>query len=152
MGAEIERKYLCDVVGPPKGIRRKIDQRYLLVFDFLEFRVRSAGPRCYFTVKTGGEMSRGEWEFRLPCLLFRLLGGICLWGIKKTRYVSGPWEVDIYPELPGLAVAEVELPAESHPVPPFPDWIDPIEEVTRDTRWKNKRLAKNGFPKRRNDG
>lgn len=152
MGTEIERKYLCKVVRSPRGDHRRIDQRYLLASKSLEVRLRSVGDNCFFTVKTGGGMVRGEWEWSIPSWLFRLVGCLALWRIEKTRYVAGSWEVDIYPDLPGLAVAEVELPAESHPAPPFPDWIDPIEEVTWDPRWKNKKLAKDGFPKRRNDG
>ncbi|NCC96461.1 MAG: hypothetical protein EOM02_06425 [Synergistales bacterium] len=152
MGIEIEKKYFCKVLDVPRGRRYMVDQRYLLANHLLEFRFRSVGGCCYFTVKTGEGMVRGEWEWSIPRWLFCLIGKICPWGVRKTRYVVGPWEVDIYPDLHGFAVAEVELASSLAQVPKIPEWLEILEDITLDSRWKNKKLAQDGFPKRRNEG
>ncbi|SMG45244.1 CYTH domain-containing protein [Dethiosulfovibrio salsuginis] len=146
MGTEIERKYLCKVVGNSTGRALKVDQRYLIATKAWETRVRSIDDRCYITVKTGSGFVRGEWELPIPRWIFRLLGSLAPWRIEKARYRTGPWEVDIYPDLPGFAVAEVELASQLVQVPKIPEWLEILEDITLDSRWKNKEIARKGLP------
>ena len=68
--------------------------------------------------------------------------------IRKTRYYvkKDPliFEIDLFDELPDYAIAEVEL-EDDNTVVEFPEGFDVIREVTRDKRFGNALLAKNGF-------
>jgi adenylate cyclase len=153
---EIERKFLVEElppdledVDPPEEIR----QAYLaLTPDGVEVRVRQRADRYYLTVKSGGGLVREETEIELSRDQFaRLweLPGLPI--VEKTRRQvpsdQHVMEIDVFAgRLEGLVLAEVEFEsvAASEAFVP-PSWLG--QEVTEDSRYKNRSLALNGPPR-----
>jgi len=149
MGKEIERKYRLVKglekfleIGPTRRI--EITQGYLS-FD-PEVRVRlkkeEGKVKATLTIKGKGELVRDEFEYEIPveeaCELLRMCGEAV---IKKTRWVVERWEIDIFHEkLSGLVLVERELESEDEEVG-FPEGVE-VVEVTSDSRYKNKNLAR----------
>lgn len=151
---EIERKFLVRAL--PENLeeyeREFIRQGYLVLgADGSEARVRDRSGAHTMTVKSKGELSRGEWEIPIEPEQFEVL-----WPategrrVEKTRfsipYEESVIELDIYDgELFGLVTAEVEFPDEVTAnafVPP--EWFG--EDVTSDKAFKNQQLATAGLP------
>jgi adenylate cyclase len=147
MGAEIERKFLCE---PPAevldGARTAIWQGYLTIGADAETRLRRGGERFWLTTKRGDGLVRGEWEVELTSAQFDAMWpateGLRL---NKVRYDvpldAGDCIVDVYEgRLAGLRVAEVEFDsvaaAEAFTAP---EWFGP--EVTGVAQYANRRLA-----------
>lgn len=152
MAKEIERKYRLVKrlekfleIAPIDSIRRiGITQGYLS-FD-PEVRVRLKQEmgeiKATLTIKGKGELVRDEFEYEIPveeaCELLRMCGEAI---VKKTRWVIGKYEIDIFhSKLYGLVLVEVELESEDEEVT-FPEGVEVIE-VTNDPRYKNKNLAR----------
>ena len=152
---EIERKFL--VAALPEQLESfshvEISQGYLAIDkDGTEVRLRLKGTRCFQTVKSGGGLSRQEYEVELTQDQFD-----GLWPategrrVEKTRYEIPEGaltiELDVYKgQLAGLMTAEVEFSSESESrgySPPA--WMG--DDVTDDSRYKNKNLALHGTPK-----
>lgn len=153
---EIERKFLVDVEDV-SALDRDADrilnivQGYIAVGNGKEVRVRTATvlsptrkgeSECTLTVKAGGDLERVEIEVPIGCdeaeKLFAFVEGRL---IKKTRYVLGRWEIDVYDGFSGLTVAEVELGSADEPLPPPPAHVTLLKDVTFDRRYKNRYLA-----------
>lgn len=153
---EIERKFLVgiedvDALERDADKALKIAQGYVLVGEGKEVRVRrstSLPPagrgetECVLTVKAGGALERVEVEVPIEeheaeALLSLTEGRL----VRKTRYVLGRWEVDVYSGFGGLTVAEVELESAEEPPPPPPPHISLLKDVTFDARYKNRHLA-----------
>ena len=151
---EIERKFL--VGTPPENFEdhehTRISQGYLVIgADGSEARIRDNGGKYTMTVKSKGDLSRGEWETTIDEGQFNTL-----WPategkrVEKTRYgipYNGAMiELDIYEgPLSGLMSAEVEFPDETTAQSfKSPDWF--AVEVTSDKTFKNQQLAVNGLP------
>lgn len=99
--------------------------------------------------KTG--IGRTEIIIKIPVWLGKfLLRFSTLPLVRKCRYLvpSGlkhPWEIDVFIGAnDGLIKIEIELESEDEVLPsPLPEWI--LEEVTDDSSYGNKYLAKNPF-------
>jgi CYTH domain-containing protein len=153
---EIERKFL--VQKTPDNVRdcpsNKVVQGYIMVSDNGgEVRLRQKGDKYYLTVKTGAGLVRLEYETEIDRAQFETL-----WPstegrrVEKVRYKvahqSNIIELDIYEgNLAGLMTAEVEFGSvnDSSRFTP-PKWFG--DEVTEDSRYKNKNLALHGLPSR----
>lgn len=150
---EIERKFLVDTtkldeLGPLETYEHSsIRQGYLVIgVDGSEARLRDKGGKYTITVKTKGDLVRGEWETTLGPEQFEALW-VASEGkrVEKTRFKipHGEYmiELDIYEgELATLVTAEVEFPDEEAAqnfIPP--EWLG--KDVTDDPRYKNQRLA-----------
>jgi len=150
---EIEKKFLIDkskMPIPKSGT--EIRQGYLAIEpDGNEIRVREKGEKFFLTVKSCGDMQRCEGEIEISEEQFEMLWGLTEGRrIEKMRYefpLEGGLvcELDVFSGLlRGFVMAEVEFndikSAESF-IPP--DWFK--EEVTNDSRYKNKNLAVKGI-------
>lgn len=146
---ETERKFLVEKL--PENINRfphsDITQGYLAIEESGgEVRVRQKGDRFYLTVKSGGGLTRAEYEVELtPEQYYGLLPASAERIVKKTRYEiphnQYTIELDIYKErCNGLITAEIEFTDEeaSGNFSP-PEWFG--REITDDKQYKNQNLA-----------
>ena len=154
MADEIELKFLVKQL--PDWLSdfevHQIKQGYVsLGEDGTEVRLREKDGKFFLTVKSGGNLERYEVEIRIGKKDFH-----ALWPftegrrIEKLRYdiPHGPHliELDVYSgKLEGLVTAEVEFES-SEAASAFapPKWIG--KDITRDKRYKNKNLSRNGLP------
>jgi len=151
---EIERKFL--VAQLPENLQdydhQTIRQGYMVIgADGSEARLRDRAGSYSLTVKSKGELSRGEWETPVSEDQFEALWGTTAGKrVEKTRYTI-PYdghtiELDIYEgDLAGLISAEVEFASEAE-ADAFekPDWF--ADDVTADSSFKNQNLALRGLP------
>ena len=150
---EIERKFLLDFL--PQGVAALagtgIRQGYLAVSESAEVRLRDKGGRFFLTVKSSGGLRRSEHEVELNEKQFAgLWPATAGRRVEKTRY-GMPFaelliEIDHYHgALDGLLTAEVEFASEEEAQRfDAPSWF--AEEVTEDSRYKNRQLALAGRP------
>lgn len=151
---EIERKFLVTSLPVDLGSHSHVEicQGYVAIDgDGTEVRLRLKGNKCFQTVKSGGGLSREEYEVELTRGQFDVL-----WPategrrVEKTRYEIPDdrltIELDVYKgQLAGLMTAEVEFSSESESCDYSPpSWIG--SDVTDDDRYKNKNLALHGHP------
>lgn len=152
MPQEIERKFILEKM-PDSAHNAPVlhlEQGYLAIEPGgHEVRLRRSGDQCWLTVKTHGDLARGEYETPISTPQF-----LELWPatagrrIRKDRhlldYEGLIIEVDAYHQpLRGLIVAEVEFPSKAaagafHP----PSWMG--REVTHLNFLKNRHLLQ--FP------
>ena len=153
---EIERKFLVDIKllegNPDDYEHATIRQGYLAIGeDGSEARVRDKAGKYSLTVKTKGDLVRGEWETELTEKQFEIL-----WPategrrVEKTRfkipYGEYVIELDVYEgELEGLVSAEIEF-EDVHTAEQFkaPVWLR--KDVTGEPGFKNQNLACKGVP------
>ncbi len=153
---EVERKFLTDLAlleGSPDDYEHaSIRQGYLVIGeDGSEARVRDKAGKYTITVKTKGDLVRGEWETELSEDQFETL-----WPategkrVEKTRFKIpyGEYliELDIYEgDLEGLVSAEIEFES-VYAAEQFdaPAWLG--KDVTEESGFKNQNLACNGVP------
>jgi adenylate cyclase len=143
---EIERQFLCGTVTA--DALAHADRRYRIRQGYLtevgdSIRVRLMDDVYLMTVKTGLGLVRNEVEWEIPAevgiQLFEVAADRV---IEKTRFVLGPWEIDLFSgPFEGLVVAECELERPDQPLPPFPEGIPIVREVTEDRRYTNRQLA-----------
>lgn len=167
---EVERKFLVDLNDIPSGTRPDSEDRIYQAYvgiaeDGSETRVRMTEPhsnddkRYELTVKTKGGLSRGERTVPISEEMYFTLsdshkreGSLIVKLRLSIPYQDVTIELDIYDgDLHGLVVAEVEFHGETEQdalsaAAAFepPSWFG--EEVTEDSRFKNKNLALNGRP------
>ena len=153
---EIERKFLANLSlleGSPDDYEyTAIRQGYLVIGDDgSEARLRDKAGKYTLTVKTKGDLVRGEWETEVDESQFEIL-----WPategkrVEKTRfkipYGEHVIELDIYEgQLDGLVTAEIEfesMQAAQQFVPP--EWLS--KDVTQESSFKNQNLACEGVP------
>lgn len=152
---EIERKFLVTTL--PENLNaydhEQIRQGYLVIGkDGSEARVRDREGAYTMTVKSKGDLSRGEWETTITPEQFETLWPATMGRrVEKVRFTIPTCEglaieLDIYDgELAGLVSAEVEFSSEdSARAFSVPEWIG--SEVTEIKAMKNQQLAENGFP------
>ncbi|MFA7308737.1 MAG: hypothetical protein WC045_01550 [Patescibacteria group bacterium] len=135
--------------------KKRIPLDLLIAFDDnkrapFERRLRIAGDRCYFTIKSlfGGQ-HRTEWEKEIPSWVFDLLIGYTVGKqVKKLRYkvLHGRFtlEFDQYQQPEGKFSLECEFKSErEESLLVFPSWVTKLNpvEVTADSAWKNSNLA-----------
>ncbi len=145
---EIERKfkvkYLPDLSDCKKS---EIIQGYLSYEP--EIRIRRKGNKYFITKKSNGTLEREELETEINADTFNILSDLIQDNIiSKTRYekiIADDLiaEIDIYHGInEGLIVVEVEFKSlEESLIFQAPDWFG--EEITDDSSYKNKNLAKN---------
>lgn len=151
---EVERKFLVKDI--PENLhefkREAIKQGYLVIGDDgSEARLRDRDGSYTMTVKSKGELSRGEWEAPISDEQF------AVWWpatngkrVEKTRYSiplgENVIELDIYEgQLAGLVTAEVEFNSEAEANNfQAPGWLS--VDVTSDKSFKNQQLALHGLP------
>jgi CYTH domain-containing protein len=149
---EIERKYLLSTLPPRDilGAGVEIRQGYLDTAD-PEIRVRQRGPDFFLTVKSGEGVRRQECEVQIPAATFDKMWPLTEGArIVKTRYAvwhgDARWEIDEFRgALAGLYLAEVELASPSQTVTP-PAFLSIAQDVSDDSRYRNKNLATRGRP------
>ncbi len=94
-------------------------------------------------MKAGQGLVRDEVEVTVDAEAGRVL--MAMAGdrrLEKTRYLLGPWELDVFSgKLEGLVVLEVELTREDAPTPPFPAGVEVTREVTGSSAYRNQALA-----------
>lgn len=146
---EIERQFLLDAV--PKGVLAgadrvvKIRQGYLTTVP-PAIRVRELDGTFLMTIKSGGTLVRREVEFEIPEPIARQLFSIAEERvIEKTRYVMGPWEIDVFHgRHDGVFVAEFEMVTPDDPLPPLPEGLRAVMELTHEPTFSNQILAQLG--------
>lgn len=151
---EVERKFLvARLPGDLEYFRYKtIRQGYMVIgADGSEARVRDKSGSYTLTVKSKGDLSRGEWETPITEEQFTILWGSTAGKrVEKIRYAI-PYnghtiELDIYEgALNGLMSAEVEFESETAARAfEVPDWF--ADDVTANSEFKNQNLALRGLP------
>lgn len=153
MGIEIERRFLVNdpsFLAEFKGV--SIVQGYLAKdHGGVSTRIRIAGTQAWLTLKSPRRGPvREEYEYAIPfddakTLIERHCGGRV---VSKERYVvpfgGVSFEIDVFlGGLSGLVIAEVELGDPDQPLE-FPPWLG--TEITYDSRYGNRTLAREGLP------
>lgn len=156
---EIERKFLIEkpnleyLDNLPMCEKVQIVQTYLKSSDDEEIRIRQRGSDGVFTYsKTRkinvNNLKRIEVEERLTQeeYINELLNADPERGqIIKTRYClsynNQYFEIDIYPFFKDKAICEIELDSENQKID-IPPFIEVIEEVTDDLKYRNSEIAK----------
>lgn len=153
MAKEIEKKYLITSIPSNLNVEseKEIHQTYLAIGDE-ELRVRktikNGVEKHTLTIKRGGGLSRDEIETEITLSTYnQLLSSTIKTPLIKTRKTfkttSGSFEyiaeIDIYQNIEGLMVAEVEFPSETAAHNFIkPSWFE--EDVTEDKTYKNQNL------------
>lgn len=147
MAWEIERRYLvrgADALWEALGEGRHLRQGYVHN-GTPSVRVRTGETRgAVLTCKSGKGIRRNEVEAVIPDdlaeALFEAAGSRV---IEKIRWRLGAWELDRFlGPLEGLVLMEVELEAEDQRLPPAPNGIHVLREVTDDKRFVSGHLAR----------
>jgi len=140
-GTKIRQGYLPVEVG--KEISHIVGFGNL--FEPHEARLRNAGKRYFLTLKTDGDISRGESpDIEISRTIFELYWPYAKRRIEKVRlerpYFEHVAEIDVYADR-DLIVAEVEVPNEE-----IAEKVIPLgKDVTNDRGYKNRALAKRDF-------
>ena len=147
MAWEIERRFLvrvADAVWFKLGEGHHLRQGYVRN-GTPSVRIRLGEPRgAVLTCKSGQGIRREEVETVVPeevaeALFIAAEDRI----IEKMRWEVGPWELDRFlGPLDGLALIEIELESEDDPIPPAPEGVRILREVTDDKRFVSGYLAR----------
>jgi CYTH domain-containing protein len=150
---ETERKFLVKREQMPIPVDgEEIRQGYIAAEpDGNEVRIREKGDRFFLTVKTSGDLERSECEMEITQEKFEELWQFTEGRtLEKMRYIIPldkglVCELDVYSgRLKGLIVAEVEFTGVNQAaVFAPPSWFS--QEVTNDSRYKNRNLAVKGL-------
>lgn len=144
---EIERRYLVRVAP---GLWRRLGAGHAYRQGYVRarppsVRIRMGEPRGpVLTCKSGSGVKRREVETVVPeDVAEALMEAAGHRVIRKTRWALGPWELDRFGGLlEGLTLMEIELTDENDPVPPPPDGVSVLREVTYDKRFTSNNLAR----------
>jgi adenylate cyclase len=147
MGWEIERRFLVRVAD---AMWLRLGEGYHLRQGYVRngepsVRVRIGEPRgAVLTCKNGKGIRRSEVETIIPGEVAQALFQAAEERIiEKIRFKVGDWELDRFlGPLDGLMLLEIELDAEEAPMPPVPDGIHILREVTDDKRFVSGHLAR----------
>ena len=162
---EIERKWLLRSLPPI--IKSEIPdvqilQAYLPLIGYRgEARIRAlTNPHTgevewKLAFKSQGSLTRQEFETSIPEWLFDSLQDLAKKQLLKTMtfisYSKYKLEFHVYTDivLRGLIILECEFKSE-HDANFFepPDWLDSAKEDTNDTKYRNRKLAARGPPKK----
>ena len=146
-GFEIERRYLVRVapelwgrLGPGHAYRQGYVKN-----GTPSVRIRLGEPRGpVLTCKSGKGVKRREVEAVVPPdVADELMAAAGKRVIEKTRWNLGPWELDRFEShLEGLTLLEIELEGVDDAVPPPPEGVSVLREVTDDKRFTSGYLAR----------
>ncbi len=151
---EIERRFLVNYLQKNWDSHPHLEykQGYLKTDDEISVRLREAGNKHFYTVKTGTGKVRDEAETSISDYFFNSFWHLTKdRRLKKTRYEIPhkdlTLQLDIFKKyLKGLVMVEVEFntieQCDSF-IPP--EWFG--EEVTDNRKFTNKSLAIHGIPK-----
>jgi CYTH domain-containing protein len=147
---EIERRFLLE--RPPEDLPAGIPVRqgYVALDGDVSVRVRDASGDRTLTVKGGTGRDRVEVERPIDAGEFA-----ALWDLSEGRRIAKARsvvplgehrvEVDVFDDLDGLVIAEVEFTSpEAADASEPPAWIG--EEITGRPEWGNPSLATRGRP------
>lgn len=152
MAWEIERRFLVRVSD---ALWLRLGEGYHLRQGYVRngqpsVRVRTGEPRgAVLTCKSGNGIRRSEAESivstEVAAALFLASEDRV---IEKIRFKVGDWELDRFlGPLDGLMLLEIELDSEDQPMPPVPDGVHILREVTDDKRFVSGHLAR--MPKKK---
>lgn len=147
MGWEIERRFLVRVAD---AVWLRLGEGYHLRQGYIRngepsVRIRIGESRgAVLTCKTGSGIRRTEEETIVPdemaTVLFQAAEDRV---VEKIRWRVGDWELDRFlGALEGLMLIEIELEEETQPMPPVPDGVHILREVTDDKRFVSGHLAR----------
>lgn len=154
MGWEIERRFLVRVAD---AMWLRLGEGYHLRQGYVRngepsVRIRIGEARgAVLTCKSGSGIRRSENEAIVPDemaqVLFRAAEDRV---VEKIRWRVGDWELDRFlGPLDGLMLMEIELEAEDQAMPPVPEGIHILREVTDDKRFVSGHLARMPHKKQR---
>lgn len=154
MGWEIERRFLVRVAD---ALRMRLGEGHHFRQGYVRngepsVRIRIGEPRgAVLTCKSGQGIRRSEAEVVVPeevaQALFQAAEDRI---IEKIRWHVGDWELDRFlGPLDGLMLMEIELDAEDQPMPPVPEGVHILREVTDDKRFVSGHLARLPHKKQR---
>jgi len=154
MGWEIERRFLVRVAD---ALWLRLGEGYHLRQGYVRngepsVRIRTGEPRgAVLTCKSGRGIRRSEVETVVPGEVAQALFQAAEERvIEKIRFRVGDWELDRFlGPLDGLMLLEIELEAEDAPMPPVPDGVHILREVTDDKRFVSGHLARMPHNKQR---
>ena len=147
MPLEIERRFIVRVTerlladSPALELR----QGYLTERDDVTVRIRQEGDAWILAVKASAEgIARHEIEVDVGEERGRALLALAAGGqLEKTRHRAGRWEIDVYRgRFDGLTLAEVELQSEDEPLPPPPEGLEVVREITAERGLSSRGLAR----------
>ena len=147
MAWEIERRFLVRVAD---AMWLRLGEGYHLRQGYIRngepsVRVRTGEPRgAVLTCKSGHGIRRSEEEAVIPGEMAQVLFQAAEDRIiEKIRWRVGDWELDRFlGPLDGLMLMEIELDAEDQPMPPVPEGVHILREVTDDKRFVSGYLAR----------
>ena len=146
MPIEIERRFVAraDARLLRDAERIQLRQGYLTLRDPTTVRIRQEGDAWVLAIKAdAGGIARHEIEVQLSDADGRELLALAAGGsVEKVRHVVGRWEIDVYEgRFAGLVMAEVELDSEDEPLPPVPDGLELVREITAEIGLSSRGLA-----------
>ncbi|MGD2044598.1 MAG: adenylate cyclase [Gemmatimonadota bacterium] len=154
MAWEIERRFLVRVAD---AMWLRLGEGYHLRQGYIRngqpsVRIRIGEPRgAVLTCKSGKGIRREEHEAVVPDELATVLfeaAEDCV--IEKIRWHVGDWELDRFlGPLDGLILIEIELESEDQAMPPVPEGVHILREVTDDKRFVSGYLARMSDKKQR---
>lgn len=147
MPLEIERRFIVRVQPAllRGAVRMELRQGYLSVRDPVTVRIRQEGTAWVLAVKAdAGGIARHEIELSVDDETGRALFALAIGGtLGKTRHAIGRWEIDVYDgRFEGLVLAEVELTSEDEPLPPAPEGLELVREITSELGLSSRGLAR----------
>ena len=71
--SEIERKWVISHLPNNIANEEIISQGYVISEGRKELRLRKKGVRCYLTAKGDGDLSREEWEVKIPLWVYEIM-------------------------------------------------------------------------------
>jgi CYTH domain-containing protein len=154
MAWEIERRFLVRVAD---ALWLRLGEGYHLRQGYVRngepsVRVRIGEPRgAVLTCKSGTGIRRSEAEVVVPADVAKALFQAAEDRVvEKIRWRVGDWELDRFlGALDGLMLMEIELDREDQPMPPVPEGVHILREVTDDTRFVTGYLARMPAKKQR---
>ena len=150
MALEIEKKFfvLNDSFKKFSHQSIHITQGYIFSSKDKVLRVRITPEISKIAIKSGNDIIRQEYEYKVPTKDAKQLLSLCDgYKIEKKRYLiefkGFTWEVDVFlKENKGLIVAEIELDNENQEFAK-PDWVG--NEISLDKRYYNHYLSKTPY-------
>lgn len=147
MFIECERRFFARLKRQGDSQKRLV-QGYLTSPDSpCSVRVRLYDHEAELTVKgseIGNERASIRREENIPIPVdtafrfFSMASGF----IEKVRHTLDLWEVDVFGgDYTGVVIAEIELPSPEAELPPVPDGLELLKEITGLPRWTNQAMA-----------
>lgn len=147
---EIERKFLVkELPDYLWNYKHAIIEQHYVSFE-PETRIRKFNDSYTLTFKSEGTLERSEVQIPITKLHFNELKEMSIGSVNKIRYFipEGPhtYELDVYNNIDSLLTVEIEFDnREDSDDFSVPAWFG--TEITNIKEFKNKNLARKGFPR-----